>query len=77
MFQLNSYKPKVQINWLIKNPKTTLPPFVALLAVLVLYPLCLKANLWSLGFAVAFLVLAIFFLPKKHYKTPLKFTMRI
>ena len=77
MFQLNSYKPKVQINWLLKNPKTVLPPFVALLAVLALYPLCLKANLWSLGFAVAFLLLAILFLPKKHYKTPLKFTMRI
>ncbi len=92
MFQLNSYKPKVHTAWLFKNPKNLALPLISKLVSVVVFGIIsalvpknrnlskteaqiVICSLLLLG--VVFLVFALFFLPKKQYKTPLKYTMRI
>ena len=81
MFQLNSYKPKVQLKWVKKNSRAYLGCHLALFAASVL---CFAFIKTEAGFAVtagcfcaAFLVSGLTKLPKRSYKTPLKYTKRV
>ncbi len=82
MFQLNSYKPKVQLKWLRKNNHFW-PAFLAAAALLYL-AVRNPANLGlhrSLAFyavlLAAFVYSIIAHFPKKSYKIPLKYTARV
>lgn len=77
MFQLNSYKPKVQIKWIWQNSRNQLFVNLAMVA------LC--ALLWASGGMIHFAAeMCIFFAimvhilkPKKAFKTPLVYTNRV
>lgn len=84
MFQLNSYKPKVQTKWVLKNSKKFLylhlgivvaeiilwtAVFVTDNVVLTVVALCVSP--------VLLIVSGLANLPKKSYKTPLKYTNRV
>ena len=77
MFQLNSYKPKVQIKWIWQNARNQL------LVNLLMVALC--ALLWASGGMIHFAAeMCIFFAimvhilkPKKAFKTPLVYTNRV
>lgn len=78
MFQLNSYKPKVQGKWLADN---SLGFFIAHFAVIVaVFALTVfKAKVWLMSafLSAALIVSGLVKLPKKHYKTPIKYTKRL
>lgn len=84
MFQLNSYKPKVQLTWIKKNTGIwfILCMFCASV-VLLIYSVperelsSYKSVLWSLTWIVILAAVTLPCLPKKSYKIPLKYTMRI
>lgn len=83
MFQLNSYKPKVQLKWLKTNNHFWLIFPVALLEVY----LCVNKNPANLGlhrsiiFYTVILAMTVYSIavhfPKKNYKISLKYTARI
>lgn len=76
MFQLNSYKPKVQLKWLKNNAKTLLPGASLTLACALLVFLVKDQAIVRLIAAVLFAATAVFKRPKKA-KKPLVFTKRI
>lgn len=74
MFQLNSYKPKVQRNWLLANRNKILvrSTFMVLLGLwIMLNPLT------GIPAAVLYSLAAVFFHRKKNYKKPLVYTSRV
>ena len=83
MFQLNSYKPRVQAKWVIKNSRRFIGVTAALLIVFAAFSAvaaayesaaaCIAVTVCS---ALCFAASALFMLPKKSYKTPLKYTKR-
>lgn len=83
MFQLNSYKPKVQLKWLKSNNHLWIAlPAVALIAVL--WDKFRSRNAGLGGSIEIFTVIAAIFIytviahfPKKSYKIPLKYTARV
>ena len=84
MFQLNSYKPKVQIQWIKKNTKLWFNICMLWIGVfLLIYSLYSPALgklgyvLWIATWATHLAAMTIPNLPKKSYKIPLKYTMRI
>lgn len=75
MFQLNSYKPKVQRKWLADNSlKFFTAHFAVIAAVFAL--IAFKADTWLISAFVTIALIAsgLAKLPKKHYKTPIKYT---
>ena len=76
MFQLNSYKPKVQFKWLKNNPKTLLVGAVLTVICALLTLFVKRSDLVRLIAAVLFAAAAVFQRPKKA-KKPLVFTKRI
>ena len=76
MFQLNSYKPKVQLKWLKNNAKTYLVALVLLVVSAAVSLLVKEAWLAYLIVAVLFGAAAVLKRPKKA-KKPLVFTKRI
>lgn len=78
MFQLNSYKPKVQRKWLADNSlKFFTAHFAVIAAVFAL--IAFKADTWLISAFVTIALIAsgLAKLPKKHYKTPIKYTKRL
>ena len=81
IFQLNSYKPKVQLKWLKTNNHFWL---VFPAAVLEIYVIFVNRDLDLRRFLTFYTVIAAMFVysviahfPKKSYKVPLKYTARI
>ncbi len=81
IFQLNSYKPKVQLKWLKTNNHFWL---VFPVAVLEIYVIFVNRDLDLRRFLTFYTVIAAMFVysviahfPKKSYKVPLKYTARI
>lgn len=78
MFQLNSYKPGVQAKWVINNSKTFFAVHGLVLLLEIAISLTVKSHLISAAVVTAaFITLTILERPKKSYKVPLKYTMRI
>lgn len=80
MFQLNSYKPKVQTKWVFNNVSVYLIFVCISMAIGASLALILKddvVDILSIAYPVVMAVAAVTILPKKHYKTPLKYTMRV
>lgn len=82
MFQLNSYKPKVQIKWIKENAKAFFSGHIAVSAIcIILAVLCISVSSFPQGLAMLiesalFIFSAVSQRPKKA-KIPLKYTMRI
>ncbi len=76
MFQLNSYKPKVQLKWLKNNARTLLVPAVLTAVCALLIFLVKRAELVNLIAAVLFAGAAVLKRPQKA-KKPLVFTKRV
>ena len=84
MFQLNSYKPKVQMQWIKKNSalwrEVCLIWFGVFLLIYAIYSPDLGVLgyvLWGAIWVAHIAATTIPNLPKKSYKIPLKYTMRI
>ncbi len=78
MFQLNSYKPKVQLKWIFANSKKYLLSYVAILVICVLLWLSKGAIHFASELNIVFIITAIIMDPKrKTHKTPLVFTARV
>lgn len=78
MFQLNSYKPKVQLKWIWTNSKKYLIAYTVLSAWCVLLWLSGGAMHFASEMIIAFIATAVIMKPnKKVHKTPLVFTARI
>ncbi len=80
MFQLNSYKPKVHIKWMRRNCRT----YTCVVCCSCVFAASLSIILGEsfpaplmLLYPAIMLCFAISKLPKKQYKTPLKYTARI
>lgn len=77
MFQLNSYKPNVQLKWIHNNSKSHLT-FALLFAVVVSALVLLTDGIIANAVAsVGYVLFAVANRPKKAYKTPLVYTARI
>ncbi len=78
MFQLNSYKPKVQIKWILANSKKYILSYLGLtLACIILWASGGKIH-FAAEMIIAFIASYIIMNPKrKQQKTPLVFTARI
>lgn len=77
MFQLNSYKPKVQLSWLKKNAVTYFGLTFAIFAFAAVMFISQSITSVSLMMIIGFIGIAYNWRPKKEYKTPLVFTARI
>ena len=83
MFQLNSYKPRVQLKWLGKNNHFWLiiPAAVALLCLVISKSPANPGLQLSLAFYAVLLAMFAYSIiahfPKKSYKIPLKYTARV
>lgn len=84
MFQLNSYKPKVQVQWIKKNSSLWFNICMLWIGVfLLIYSLSSPALgtlgyvLWVATWVTHLAAMTIPNLPKKSYKIPLKYTLRI
>lgn len=80
MFQLNSYKPKVQAKWVLNNISAYLVFLWCATTAEAIISIVLKekaAVLLAFAYPVTMAIAALTVLPKKHYKTPLKCTMRV
>lgn len=74
MFQLNSYKPKVQRNWLLANKKKIL---VRSISMLLLGLWIMLSPYTGIPAAVLYNLAAVFLYRKKTYKKPLVYTSRV
>lgn len=74
MFQLNSYKPKVQLDWLKKNLNSLVPKTLLALFTVPAIILWGKTGLAIAG--IIYIILAYFYKPRQA-KTPLVYTKRI
>ena len=74
MFQLNSYKPKVQLDWLKKNLNSLVPKTLLALFTVPAIILWGKTGLAIAG--IIYIILAYFYKPRQA-KTPLVYTRRI
>ncbi len=78
MFQLNSYKPRVQLRWIWANSRKYLIAYAILTAWCVLLWLSGGAIHFASEMIIAFIATSIIMRPnKKAHKTPLVFTARI
>ncbi|NLZ45250.1 MAG: UDP-N-acetylmuramoyl-tripeptide--D-alanyl-D-alanine ligase, partial [Clostridiales bacterium] len=80
MFQLNSYKPKEQIKWYLKNPYRILPCIVILTLGLISAFLVYMLDNIAIVIAIIFLVISLFFglfLKPQKAKKPLVYTARV
>lgn len=80
MFQLNSYKPKVQAKWVFDNMSAYLYIMWIASAVCSIVDIIFDekvGTLLSVVYPIIMAAAALTVLPKKHYKTPLKCTMRV
>lgn len=78
MFQLNSYKPKVQIKWVLANAKRYFIAYSVVLALCILLWLSKGTIHFATELNLVFIATAIMMDPKrKAHKTPLVFTARV
>lgn len=78
MFQLNSYKPKVQLKWVFANSKKYIYTYSAVAALCALLWLSKGAISFAIELIAVFIITFILMKPdKKAHKTPLVFTLRI
>ena len=78
MFQLNSYKPNVQIKWVLANSKKYLLSYLVVFVLCVLLWLSKGATHFAAELNMVFIATIIIMFPKKKkHKTPLVFTARI
>lgn len=80
MFQLNSYKPMVQTRWTYNNIPAYLIIVGVAMAIEAVVGLVFKEEagmVLAFAYPATMAVAALSILPKKHYKTPLKYTMRV
>ncbi len=81
MFQLNSYKPRVQVRWVLKNSRLFLCAHLVITLAAAVAVLIFRSeaalSAASAVFAALMLISSATNLPKKSYKTPLKYTKRI
>ncbi len=75
MFQLNSYKPKVQLVWCRKNSRRFAPFIIDVIAFAIAALTGSAAGMILLS--AAFIITGLFFLPAKKAKKPLVFTARV
>ncbi len=78
MFQLNSYKPKVQIKWIWANSKQYLFGYLAIATLCALFWISGGALHFAAELIVVFIATVVMMRPnRKPQKTPLVFTARI
>ncbi|MCR4615926.1 MAG: UDP-N-acetylmuramoyl-tripeptide--D-alanyl-D-alanine ligase [Clostridiales bacterium] len=75
MFQLNSYKPKVQLAWCRKNSRRFAPFIIDAAACAA--AILINSNTGIFILAGAFILTGLFFLPNKKAKKPLVITARV